>query len=325
MSNQPTQKRSRWFRLEPTDAWFFRDGRPSNRGEDQSDIDSQFPPNAATVVGALRAALARESKHDWDGRSDWSDEIKQVLGDGNDPGQLSFTGPLLEKDGQVRFPMPGHVLGKTDEDTGRFVSSDWLAPSENPVPTDMGDVCLPQRMGLVRLEDGKKGPDPAEGFYVTTTGMDKILSGELPSSDECIHRDRLFARESRVGIQRDADSRTTGDGAIYSPRYIRLHQGVVLVVGISGLPEQGWDLPGYFPLGGESRLTSCEPIEQPGFPCQQTGDRESVLILATSARFNGVTWWGAGPGSDAGSPGQGISGNVRTATFERPLGIGGWD
>ncbi len=315
---------TRWYQLEPVDAWYFRDGRPSNHGEDQSDLESQFPPNASTVVGACRAALARENG--WDGKSNWDSTLKAVLGDGYENlGQLSFTGPLLMKGQELLLPLPAHVLGRMNEDFGmQFEPCDWLEPSEDLITCDMGDIQLPSRMGLSQTKIGEKEPSSAESFFVNTSGMTKILNGDLPSASECFHRSQLFCLEPRVGIERNAETRSNKEGAIYSPSYIRLEDGVSLAIGVKGLPDD-WDLPAYFPLGGESRLAACESIEPPAFPSQQTDEENSILLLVTPGCFTSGNWWGAGPEEGAGKLASNLVGKVATAIFDRPLGIGGWN
>ncbi|MEW6637748.1 MAG: type III-B CRISPR module-associated Cmr3 family protein, partial [Actinomycetota bacterium] len=50
-----------YYRLEPLDTLFFGDGSPFNAGETgQMEVEGTFPPSPTTVVGALRAAFARE-------------------------------------------------------------------------------------------------------------------------------------------------------------------------------------------------------------------------------------------------------------------------
>jgi len=313
----------RWYSLEPVDAWYFRDGRPSNRGEDQSDIESCFPPNASTVVGAFRAALAREKG--WNGRDDWNDEVKTVLGDGFDNlGQLSFTGPFLMKDGELLFQMPAHVLGTKREGSSiSFEPRDWLEPSEDPVICDMGRIRLPVRMGLYHTEVGEKEPSPAEGFLVNSSGMQKILNGELPSSNDCSHASELFCQESRVGIARDSNTLACIEGEIYSPVYTRLKRGISLMMGIVGIPDN-WGLPAYLTLGGESRLAVCNLMKKiPEIPNVQTGGAPTTLMLVTPGYFPDENWWGAGP--EESSEKLSFHGKVITVAFHRPHGIGGWD
>ena len=111
------------LRLRAVDSWFFRGARPMFLGEGgQSDIQAMFPPSPDTVVGAMRAAWAREMG--WPGgRVRWSDDVMKHLGDGfkDDAFKeqaLRFDGPHLitwasdaEPGGDVRlwYPMPLHL------------------------------------------------------------------------------------------------------------------------------------------------------------------------------------------------------------------------
>lgn len=327
------EQTTRWFELEPMDAWFFRDARPSNMGEDQSDLESVFPPHATTVVGAIRAALARQQG--WSGRGDWSEPIKAVLGDGfEDLGQLRFTGPFLRKGGELLFPMPRHVLGETehdDHDRPQFFPRGWLAPSAEPIETDTGSLRLPVPPAPSGV--GEKPPAPAEGFFVTNSGLQRTLEGRLPKAEQCVHCDRLFTHEPRVGIAFDSErpsSRTTGEGSIYSPAYVRLAAGVSLVMGVERLPCDRV-LPGLFPLGGESRLAACRELRPDAVHLPGTGadsGSRSLLVLLTPARLgdvDGEDWFGPRPGESAARLQEGASGHVVTALIDRPVRIGGWD
>ncbi len=318
----------RWFELSPVDAWFFRDGRPSNRDEDQSDLQSLFPPPQQTIVGAIRAAAARAQG--WTGRGDWPSEIKLVLGDGfENLGQLSFEGPFMALDGAPLLPAPRHLIGyvansESDSLSGkRFQPAGFLKPSEMKVRCDLGNVTLPvipsdlSRSG----EDGSR-LDNANGFYLTVAGMEMVLNGELPAVEHCVHESDLFVLEPRIGISRQVETRTTGENAMYHPSYLRLNSGVSVLIGVAGLPED-WFLPAFFPLGGESRMASAEEIASPNLPCGPAdGD---VLVLVTPAKFDGEFWYGASCDQSASLLSSKLSGAVQTAALDRPLSIGGFD
>lgn len=327
-----------WLRIEPADAWFFRDGRPSNRGEDQSDIESEFPPNPATVVGALRAALARANG--WNGQGSWvnqKEELKQVLGDGfDDLGQLRFLGPILCKrfddaDGEpareeLLWPLPQHVVGRYRNDG--FMPQALLKPCSELVCCDVNPegIHLPAISEGPRSSDAGEYPKPPahpENIFVTTTGLNAILRGELPDSRECIGADRLFVHESRIGIRRDPDTRATGGGDIYSPRYIRLLPGVSLVEAVFGVPES-WNWPTMMPLGGESRMALVEPLSSPPELPQVAASKATVAVALSPAKFDS-NWWGAGPGAPASQLAADLNGRVTCVALDRPRLIGGWD
>ncbi len=323
-----------WLKIDAVDAWFFRDGRPSNRGEDQSDLESEFPPNAATVVGAIRAALARGQG--WNGHGSWDSGLNDVLGDGFDNlGSLSFLGPLLMQSEELLFTLPRHVVGHLVE--GRFQPVTLLEPSRERILTDCGEISLPllpadwqdrlaDQPGLSDAQR-KKPPEPAGDLYVTIAGMSKILRGHVPAADDCRHCSDLFAHESRVGIRRDETTRTTGQGDIYSPRYVRLNDKarVSLVMAVAGVPKEKWEWPSLMPLGGESRLAGVDVLKgAPSMPRMSASSGPATVISVKPTRFGG-SWWGAGPGDDATCMGGGLSGRVTTVALDRPRLIGGWD
>lgn len=327
----------RWYSLTPIDSWFFRDSRPSNAGENQMDLQSLFPPHPQTVVGGIRAALARTLG--WTS-GNWKQDIVDKLGDGfDDVSPLDFTPPLLawQTDGEKQtllFPVPRHLLG-FKQPTGdpneplMFEPQAFLYPSTRRFLTDAGEVCLPEFPEV--YDEDKKRPTTADDFFVTTTGLQTILDGNLPSRDQFLHRSCLFEFEDRVGIDRDSDKRS-----MYSPGHVRLKEGVSLVVGLGGLDDE-LKLPCVFPLGGESRLAACVRLAmEPKIPESREGD---VLLLVSPATFASAidvggtgsatgelrTWYAAGPSDDATRLNAAFEGNVQTCVLDRPLKIGGYD
>lgn len=252
--------------LSPIDAWFFRDGRPYNEGEgNQTDVVSQFPPPATTLVGALRAGLARE--RNWDGRSNWATipELAKVLGrDFDDLGSLRFHGPwfVRTEDGasELLFHMPLHVLGriKTNDASNepRWQPQCLLTPGKQPTHCDLGSVSLPVTSAIRAKDFASQGLKEPAAQWVTQPGLDLIHRGNLPMAEHVIDARELWRHEPRVGLKRSEDSRTTEQGALYSPRFVRLKPGVSLAMSVSGLPND-WSIPDLMPLGGEGRLADC--------------------------------------------------------------------
>jgi CRISPR-associated protein Cmr3 len=345
---------ARWLQLSPVDAWFFRDGRPYNASEsNQTDVVSLFPPPATTLVGAIRAALARSKG--WDGRSNWDNNktLAEVLGKSfDDLGALSFRGPWLVRSEdncktEFLFPMPLHVLGelraKTPEEQARenIESSEddallWephclLTPPGHTSLCDLGDVRLP--VPHQKTANGLKEPS---SLWVTQTGLELILKGQLPGLSHIVAADRLWKHEVRVGLQRCEETRTTKEGALYSPRFVRLKRGVSVVMSVTGLPGD-WQVPELLPLGGEGRLADCQSHQPLDFPDvlkaptdgQRSGDqsfRIAVVLLTPLLPDDGEKSRGL---VVVPSPGQKFfqteGTTVISACVGKPLSLGGWN
>ncbi len=319
----------RYFRFNPVDSWFFRDGRPFNSGESsQRAVDSLFPPHAATLVGALRAALARQMG--WDGCRDWRDTLGDVLGPSpRDLGPLRVTGPhlLLTRDGaeRVLVPLPRCVLGKADN-AGVWRPEAVLAPG-SPVRCDLGGgegVRLP----TLRGKQDKPGLKEGQDWWVTLDGLAAVLRGNWPDAGELVEEDDLWKIERRVGLARVPETRIAREGMLYSPGHVRLCPGVALGVGLAWATEPDREVPGLgravVPLGGEGRVAEVHEGEPPRLPgddgeAMQNSDRP-MLVLLTPLRPGG-DWWKT-PGAAV----PGLDGyRVVSGCVDRPVGIGGWD
>lgn len=305
--------------LEPADAWFFGDGRPYDKGEaSQTAVKSLFPPHPPTVMGALRAALARSQG--WRDGTRWGAELGPALGTGPDMGPLRMRGPypaMRRADARIEtlWPLPAHVVGT--EAAGCWSPRALMAPGPEPVPCDLGDVRLPV---IQSASDGItwKGKP---GRWVDTAGLDEILAGKVPAAAH-VHA-APWCHEMRVGIMRDEETRSTGETehALYSPLMVRMQRGAGLVAELSGVAD-GFAPGGIVPLGGESRLAVCEPgqaLGRPACPAAQIrAQRRCVVVHLGPAWLDPLP----GPGSDLpGLPGP----RVVSACLLPAVHIGGWD
>ena len=104
------------FQFDPVDTLFLRDGTPfALDSSPQEDVESLFPPYPPTMVGAIRAAIAR--CNGWRFGACWPKHLNSVLGNGpDDLGTLKFTGPIVLRKGEPLFPFPRHVLGAPNGD-----------------------------------------------------------------------------------------------------------------------------------------------------------------------------------------------------------------
>lgn len=315
-----------YYALTPQDAWFFRDGRPYNKGEsNQADAVSQFPPSPRTMSGALRAALARANG--WNKGRTWDAGLHPILGNGpDDLGMMQCEGPFLLKGGQSLFPAPLHLLGKLDGEKG---CSQWkpctlLRPAQKTTLTDRGEIALPEIDPHV-LADGL---NPAEHRWLKQSGYQRLLAGNLPDAEDLITRGSLWHIEHRVGLHRNASTLQTDEGALYSPAFVRLYSGVELGFGVGFETTNrpvGFKtaLPALFTMGGESRMTLCEPLTSrqwlPDCPqLQPVGNRARFLVVA-------LTPLPAQQNADVASA-LGIAGaKCCTACVGKPVFFGGWD
>lgn len=314
-----TANAMRFYEIHPTDAWFFRDGRPLDMDESNAaGLESYFPPFPPTLVGGVRAALARQQG--WSGEKSWSDEAAAVLGRGaEEVGALSFAGPFLirkvkDSSGRVEplYPAPLHLLGTQDGE--RWRPATFLTPGEG-VHCDLGEI--------VRLPEPVK-PEPGlktgEDLFLTRQGMEKALAGQKPDPNEVECKKNLWILERRPGIRRGVQSHVTGDNAYFCMTYVRHQPGVSLAFGLSGLPT-GWELPKQpFLMGGQARTAMATPLEQGlAWPAPPQGlDRQFAIVFLTPADF-GSAW----PTPDAALPGlDGVK--LVSACLGKPVWLGGW-
>lgn len=240
--------------ISSTDTWFFRDGTPFMIEGPQVDVGGVFPPNPPTVVGAIRAAIARHNG--WNGQGPWPAALNEILGDGADLGKLSFAGPVLLRDGEPLVPVPAHLLGYVKD--GCWHPKVALRPGP-AVCCDLGDaVRLP--CGPPDSESAIDPPQIAESWWLTQSGLQRLLGGTLPDSSEFVHSNALWSVEPRVGLGRDHVTRTAKEGMLYSTRHIRPTSGVSIGVQLSGLPKDWrWPWGELAAFGGESRLCELSP------------------------------------------------------------------
>jgi CRISPR-associated protein Cmr3 len=305
--------------LTPIDTWFFRDSTPFDKGESpQAGVHSVFPPYPSTVAGAIRAALARSNG--WNGRDRWSRELKEVLGDGpNDLGRLSIKGPFVVRHGVPLFPMPRHLVGRTDE--GCWTPKGILRPGAARVTCDLGpSMRLPE---VVAVEDDARELGPGSRQWVTLAGLQRIVRSEFPRKEEIMREDCVWVEEPRVGIARQLSSRTVAEGALYSTRHVRLQPGVSLAADVTGIPED-WDLPigSLFPFGGENRLAACDTWEAyVGLESDESlGESGCIAFIVLTPALLGqeVVSGHSELFSEVGA-------RVVCASVDRPLRIGGWN
>ncbi len=243
-------------RFEPLDTWFFREARPHG-SVGSSELGSVFPPPVNTLLGALRTLIgdAWHSRHGTNWRQFAQlDELKALIGHGDDLGALGISGPFLSLEGQRLYPAPANLMVKD----GHY----FLLDLGKPVNCDLGKVCLPcfpkQVEGLSELAGSK----PTTHCWLTHDGWQAILKGRAPDSEHVLSRTQLLHEESRLGIARDNSRHAVQEGLLYQTRHLRLTSGLGIELELHGLADASL-LPSshIIRLGGEGRQAALH-VEQ---------------------------------------------------------------
>ncbi|MCC6785230.1 MAG: hypothetical protein IT457_20440 [Planctomycetes bacterium] len=243
------------IQFDPVDTLFFRTGTPFAMGDDaQEDVAGVFPPHPPSVAGAARVAWALANG--WNGRSRWPAALVEVLGSGpDDLGRFAMWGPFVLRQGRVLFPAPRHLLGSA---VGKQWQPRALLRPGRTVCCDLGEaVRLPEH---APSGDEVDLPGPPDGWWLSRKGMAAVLREELPATADLVAGASLWAREPRIGLQRETATRTAREGMVYSTQHVRLQPDVSLGVITCGVPES-WSKPHgqVVPLGGESRVAELRP------------------------------------------------------------------
>jgi len=231
--------------------------------------------------------------------------------------------------------MPQNILGETwtkADGRRRFRPASLLCPGPE-VTCDLGTVRLPwtgeqEKEMTGNGVDGKKQAKCGlgTGFFLSAGGLTKLLAGNLPEESDVLHADALWRMEARIGIARQADTRTTAQAALFATRHVRLEKGVELVAGLDGLPAD-WNLPARVAMGGEGRLACILELDQPlalpsPLPTDEPGENTDsfFLVLLTSADLGGA--WPVTPGMALSELGENVT--LVSACLARGVRLGGW-
>ncbi len=245
-----TDNQEVWLRAAPWDSLFFRENRPWV-APGGAGLRSHFPPPAATVAGAVRAAL---------------DQAADETG-------IRMRGPYLSRDGEALYPSPAsHCIVQSPQGAGLTPVLARRFPGESPVQTDLGRVLLPQN-----VSPGFRAPEDVENHWMTVGALGKFLAGQIAPNvhavalEELIHQDNLAIPDIRVGHRRDPATGAAEEGLLYNTQHVRLAHGleVSLAVQVSRqrslqLQQQSWSKNARF--GGEGRMAHFsvgQPIAHP--------------------------------------------------------------
>ncbi|HLI28299.1 MAG TPA: type III-B CRISPR module-associated Cmr3 family protein [Chloroflexota bacterium] len=235
--------------LEPIDVWLFRDGRPFDALSDHR-AESRFPPYPTVLQGAIRSHhLVVQGINLRDAAA-----IRAAVGTAEDFGTLRLRGPFVARREGARLvrylPQPADAVALGEAELARLPAQErdagpwWVQPAASPRAPGEGLRTSAPTPRLLGLGDApRKG---REGLWLAEDALRRYLRGEAVAA---LPRERLVARESRLGIARDDNRRTTRQGALYEVEFVRPAPDVGLLVEVEGYA--GWPPQGLMRLGGE--------------------------------------------------------------------------
>jgi CRISPR-associated protein Cmr3 len=237
--------------LEAMDVWLFRNGRPFDALSDHR-AESLFPPYPSVMQGVIRSHhLVVKSVDLRDPQ-----QIESTVGTTDDYRDLRLRGPFLarrENSQIVRYlPVPAHAAPTKDG----YIA---LTPQEPPktVRTNAPTPMLLWPKGEPQKSDfGQWLPEHQLRSLLTEPGTSLSATGSSLSATG-LSDDKLFARESRLGIARN-ERRTTEEGALYEVEFIRPQEDTGLLVEVEGY--DGWPSQGVMRIGGEGRAARFEQV-----------------------------------------------------------------
>lgn len=270
------------LRLDPADTIAIGDGRPFNQSDSGRAIAaSVFPPPPDTVYGAARVACARALG--WDGTGNWSAEIARVIGDWNDPGGFSISGPYFRAGGADLLPIPSNVMLRIEGGAQHLLA---LKPGRELI-TDLGSVRL---MDIPAYREGVSY-EPLAGRWGKADAVLHLLAGETVAYDALGGPtgplagwaiDDLTASEPRVGITRVKQTRMVEEGQLYASVRRALRPGVEMLVGVDG-PDWPEGEEVAVQLGGEARFAFADAVRDFTPPPEPSGTGRYLVYLATPA------------------------------------------
>jgi CRISPR-associated protein Cmr3 len=322
--------------LQPLDVLYLRGNRLF--GDSSATGEALVPPWPSMAAGALRSQLL--AGHGVDvgrfaqGKADLSGALLQSLGTPEQPGDFRVSHFLLAKYenplgetptprlSDVYLPLPADVVVTADANGAQ--QARMLQPQRLPNTIQTSAPC-PQ----IPVLQTEKPAKPEGGLWLNSAGMQAWLNGQPIGADAWVAGNALWKIDSRLGIALVAQSRTTGDGQLYTVDAVALAENVGFLAGVANadglLPQCGVLRLGGDGRGAEQFKVDWRPLQPDWDTIQRT--RRFRLLLTTPGLFeqgwllpgvklqNGTYVWQT----------NGFSAQLVSASIARAETVSGWD
>lgn len=253
------------IRIDPLDTFFFRDGKPFTMGAENW-TDTVFPPSPSVFYGALRTCWL---SNQLDGFTKENIEKSE---------NLKITGIYIQINDDLYLPVPKDFVTEKKDNSETLLTDQTESLLCNKseflkvltVPNKSIIVEEVENNSLMSLDNIER--------YLNKKHVDKLSYRK--SKD-------YLCKESKLGISRNFDSRTTDEGMLYRVDFNRFKNDeenkIAFVINFEGL-----DFPqnGKIRLGGEAKLAEFELTQGETIELNDFNSWDSFkLYLATPTIF----------------------------------------
>jgi CRISPR-associated protein Cmr3 len=255
------------IRIEPLDTFFFRDGKPFTMGA-ETWTDTVFPPSPNVFYGALRTCWL-------------SNQIGVFSKDNIDLSEkLKIKGIFIQIDDNLYLPVPRDFVEKKEKKKkeAEHLLTDKIESVISNKPTSVMSV---ERKD-VRVEE------IANNALFDINVIKQYLKKQNTDYYYYLNASDYLVKESKLGISRNFDTRTTEEGMLYRVDFNRFkndeNKQIAFVIDFEGLDN--FPNNGIIKLGGEGKLARFDLITQKDIPAPTFQNCENFKIyLATPAIF----------------------------------------
>ncbi len=220
------------LRINPFDTFFFRDGKPFTMGDD-SWADGIFPPSPSVIYGALRTAWISEKL---DGFVDKNIEESK---------NLSIKGIFVEfNNNSIALPVPRDLVHEKGNKNNKSILQLQLNKAFCKNAPSM--IAMPLQHKFVE--------EFASNSLIKYQPYERYLKGVASVQ---VEEDYLI-EESKIGIGRQFDTRTSEEGSLYRVDMKRFkNEETSIIVECEGLDFVS---NSFFRIGGEGKVASYNAV-----------------------------------------------------------------
>lgn len=310
--------------IEPLDVLFLRGnklfGDPGSYGE------CLIPPWPSVAAGAIRSRMLVDDGVDL--ASFGRNQIEHpALGTPEKPGSFTLTGFYLARKiadkTEVLLAAPADLVisatsaacasGSPELDISCLSPQVVNLPSSYPLP--MSPV----------LAQGAKRSKPESGYWLTQSGWEQYLRGDMPAAEQLLHSSQLWSFDARVGIGMSTATGSVEEGKLFSAQAVAMRPGVGFLAIVSGAVPPA---EGLLRFGGDGRAASIEntsmTMPQPDYAAISEAGRCRIVLTSPGLFPEGWMLPGSNDEQRVTLPG-GITAKLVSAAVPRAETLSGWD